>query len=143
MAKAIFYGLLTIFIVLGGTFLFYKIVFFPPYILENRETKKIEFKNKLPVIEKNKIYKISQLKSLPENSIVIIEGKIVQLNKDKDLYTGHIQDISGKIRFVLKKKVVEKNEGIAEIIDDAVYLDVSFSFLVKVKKDYVEVLDIF
>ncbi len=123
------------------TFIFYKSVFFPPELLESRKTQKIQLKTKLPVIEKEKLYFISDLKNIPENSIVRIKGKIVQLKKEKDKYTGIIDDSTGKINFVLYKEVLNKNETLPQIIDDAVFLDITFIFLVKVKDGYVEVLD--
>jgi len=120
----------------------YRITFFPQSAFTDRETPKIEFKKKLPVVKKNQLFRISQLKELPIESIVLIEGKIVSIKREKNGYSGEIEDITGKIKFYLPKKILKKNPYIQEIIDDAVYMDVSFSFVVRLKGSYVEIIDI-
>jgi len=139
--KKFFYLGLFFLILIGITYIFYKMVFFPPQVFEKRLTQKIEFKNKLPIIAKEKLYPIADLEKLPKNSVVKIEGKIVQIKKDGDRYIGIIEDSTGRVKFFLKTDILKNNEAIAQIIDDAVFLDINFSFIVKKKEGYVEVLD--
>ncbi len=142
MKKIFFYLVILLVFIFGFTLIMYRLTFFPQEIFIERTTPEIEFKKKLPVIAKGKVFRISQLKDLPVDSVVLVEGRVVSIKKMKSMYEGEIEDLTGKVKFLLPEKVLSKNPYISEIIDDAVYMDVGFSFLVKVKKGYVEVIDI-
>ncbi len=142
MIKVIIYTVIFLIFIFLSTYTLYRLTFFPESVFTNRNTPKIEFKRKLPVVKKNQLFRISQLKELPIESVILIEGKIVSIKREKNGYSGEIEDITGKISFFLPEDVLKKNSYIQEIIDDAVYMDVSFSFIVKLKKGYVEVIDI-
>ncbi len=142
MIKVIIYTVIFLIFIFLSTYTLYRLTFFPESVFTNRNTPKIEFKRKLPVVKKNQLFRISQLKELPIESVILIEGKIVSIKREKNGYSGEIEDITGKVNFFLPEDILEKNSYIQEIIDDAVYMDVSFSFIVKLKKGYVEVIDI-
>ncbi len=146
MIKKTVYTLLFFLIIFFGTYFLYTKIFYSPEILINRPdtpTNTLENKKKsLPIIDKQNIYSISQIKELPENSMVLTTGKIVELKKEKNVYTGKIKDLTGEIQFFMKKTVIEKNEDLKEMFEDIVFLDIQMKFLVKVHNNQVEILKI-
>jgi uncharacterized protein YdeI (BOF family) len=142
-----FLYLFTLFLfIFFGTYFLYKKIFYDPKILINREDTQIQTKENskksLPVIDKQNIYSISQIKELPKNSIVLITGKIVELKKEKDIYTGKIKDPTGEISFFMKKRVIENNKDLKELFEDVIFLDIQMKFVVKVHKNKIELLEI-
>jgi len=69
-------------------------------------------------------------------------GKIIELKKQKNLYTGIIKDSTGQIPFFMKTRIIENNKDLKELFEDVVFLDVQMKFIVKVYKDKVEILQV-
>ncbi len=146
MAKKISYMFFLLLLTFLGTYFLYKKIFFQPEILINREDTQIQIKEEkqksLPIIDKQNLYSISQIKELPENSIILTTGKIIELKKQKNLYIGKIRDSSGEIEFFMKKSIIENNKDLKELFEDIVFLDIQMKFLVKVHNSKIEILQI-
>ena len=141
MVKGFYYLLFLFLFLILITYIFFKLTFYSPEIFSKLPRDYIETKNNLPVIDKKNIYNISDLKDFPKNSVIKIKGFITQINKERNVYTGLIEDKTGRVKFILKNSVLKKNDVLNQIIDDAVSLRLTFTFVVIVKDNYVEVLD--
>jgi len=146
LIKKSIYVLFLFLILFFGTYFLYNKIFYNPEILINRPDTEVQIKEdkqkSLPIIDKQNLYSVSQIKELPPNSIVLTTGTIIELKKQKNLYVGVIKDSTGQIPFFMKPRVIENNKDLKELFEDVVFLDVQMKFIVKVHKDKVEVLQV-
>jgi len=121
---------------------FFNIVFYDSDVLIDRkvENNNSQYQHLLPIIDKNNIYNISKIKDIPVNSIVVTTVQIKEIKDFGNIYKGILKDSTGEIPFEIdKRKIPEEYQA---LFRDAVFLDMEMKLLLKKKKDYVEIVEI-